>query len=120
TYQKLTQAILSFRNSIPLIERLKTDAMKPQHWRHLMELAGCEFEVDSKKFKLQNVFDLDLSRFPDQVQNVLQTAQVGSQNTHHFFLGGLLRVRRRPIWERKRLPFLKKSRRRSQRLPILS
>ncbi|KFG44621.1 dynein heavy chain family protein, partial [Toxoplasma gondii GAB2-2007-GAL-DOM2] len=75
TYQKLTQAILSFRNSIPLIERLKTDAMKPQHWRHLMELAGCEFEVDSKKFKLQNVFDLDLSRFPDQVQNVLQTAQ---------------------------------------------
>ncbi|EPT24481.1 dynein heavy chain, n-terminal region 2 protein, partial [Toxoplasma gondii ME49] len=54
---------------------MSTDAMKPQHWRHLMELRGCEFEVDSKKFKLQNVFDLDLSRFPDQVQNVLQTAQ---------------------------------------------
>nr|CEL69705.1 TPA: Dynein heavy chain 10, axonemal [Neospora caninum Liverpool] len=75
TYQKLTQAIARFRNSVPLIERLKTDAMRPQHWRQLMALAGCEFEVDSKKFKLQNVFDLDLSRFPDQVQNTLQIAQ---------------------------------------------
>lgn len=75
-YQKLAQAISAFRNSIPLIERLKTDAMRTQHWKQLMEIAGCEFDVDSHKFRLQNVFDLNLSRFPEQVQNILQVAQV--------------------------------------------
>ncbi|PFH33986.1 dynein heavy chain family protein [Besnoitia besnoiti] len=74
-YQKLTQAIGSFMNAVPLIERLKTDAMRPQHWRQLMDLTGWEFETDNRKFRLQDVFDLGLSRFPDQVQNILQTAQ---------------------------------------------
>ncbi|PHJ24428.1 dynein heavy chain family protein, partial [Cystoisospora suis] len=74
-YQKVAQAISAFRNSIPLIERLKTDAMRTQHWKQLMEIAGCEFDVDSHKFRLQNVFDLNLSRFPEQVQNILQVAQ---------------------------------------------
>uniref|UniRef100_A0A0G4IFQ9 AAA+ ATPase domain-containing protein n=1 Tax=Chromera velia CCMP2878 TaxID=1169474 RepID=A0A0G4IFQ9_9ALVE len=74
-FLKLEEQIQAFKNSVPLIEMLKHDAVRPQHWKKLIALAGGDFEVDLKKLTVSQVFDLQLHRYPDQVQEIVQEAQ---------------------------------------------
>ncbi|CDJ60958.1 hypothetical protein EMWEY_00008520 [Eimeria maxima] len=71
---QVTQLINGFRSELPLIERLKNEAIRPQHWKELMAAAGQTFDAENKNFRLQDVLDLQLGRVPDAVNEIIQAA----------------------------------------------
>ena len=72
----MAQLISGFRSEIPLIERLKNEAIRPQHWKELMAVAGQTFDAENKNFRLQDVLNLQLARYPDAVNEIFQAATV--------------------------------------------
>jgi dynein heavy chain len=76
TFNKVEEIIQDFQNAIPLIQQLKGDFIKPVHWGELMTLSGVTIEnFDLKKLSLNEVFSLKLERFPDEVNEIVVTAQ---------------------------------------------
>jgi len=53
---------------------LKHDAMRERHWRRLMKQTGIEFDMNPDTFTLQNIFAMELSRFVDDIAEILNTA----------------------------------------------
>eukprot|EP00397_Hematodinium_sp_SG-2012_P000029 GEMP01000029.1.p1 GENE.GEMP01000029.1~~GEMP01000029.1.p1 ORF type:complete len:4546 (+),score=1158.20 GEMP01000029.1:32-13639(+) len=75
TFHKLEELVSDFKASVPLIQSLKHDSIKPQHWKELMSLSGQSFELDLNKMSLSTVFALELHRFRDEVNEIVVTAQ---------------------------------------------
>lgn len=76
TFQKLEEVVTSFKAGVPLIQQLKSDAIRKGHWEELMTLAEVETEdFDIKKMTLNAVFSMQLHRFPDEVNELVVTAQ---------------------------------------------
>lgn len=48
TYKLLEEAILGFLNSLPLIQNLKSEALRDRHWKKLMEITGVAFDMNPK------------------------------------------------------------------------
>ena len=74
TYRALEELILAFRDGNPAIEQLKNDAMEERHWRRLMEITGCEFDLSPKKFTLGNLFDAGLGAYQDTIGEIVVEA----------------------------------------------
>ena len=72
--ESVVAAVTGFKDSLPLIEQLKSPAMKPRHWQELMKVTGTKFTMDPKTFKLRNIFAMDLSRFSDDVNKIAYKA----------------------------------------------
>ena len=64
----------SFRDALPLIQQLKNPAMKDRHWKDLMNVTGVKFEMNLATFKLRNLFEMELSRFADEVNKTCYKA----------------------------------------------
>jgi dynein heavy chain len=76
TFHKLEEVVLSFKAAVPLIQQLKSDAIRPQHWIELMNLAGVETaDFDVKKLTLAGVFAMELHKYPEEVNEIVVTAQ---------------------------------------------
>jgi dynein heavy chain len=76
TFHKLEEVVSSFKVAVPLIQQLKTDAIRPQHWIELMGVAGTETaDFDVKKLTLASVFAMELHKYPDEVNEIVVTAQ---------------------------------------------
>lgn len=53
-----------FKDSVPLIEKLKIPAIQERHWRMIMEEAGVPIvEFNIKTITLQKVFELELQNY---------------------------------------------------------
>jgi dynein heavy chain len=75
TFHKLEEVVTSFKAAVPLIEQLKSDAIKKVHWEELMHIAGVDStDFDIKKMTLNSVFAMQLHQFPDQVNELCVTA----------------------------------------------
>ncbi|KAF4659064.1 Dynein heavy chain 10, axonemal [Perkinsus olseni] len=82
-FKKLEQVVSDFKQSVPLIASLKTEAIKASHWGELMALAGQagdeDAPIDLSSMTLKSVFALELQRFPDEV-NEIRTAATNEMN----------------------------------------
>lgn len=71
TYDAVEEAIVRFRDSIPLIQSLKNDAMKKRHWDKLSKVTGVVFEMDPKTFTLGALFEMKLARFEAEIAEIV-------------------------------------------------
>jgi dynein heavy chain len=78
-YRNLEEHVINFQESIPLILNLKDDALKDRHWKKLMEVTGVKFEMDPKKFTLENLFNMELNRFEEQIGEIVTEATKEAQ-----------------------------------------
>jgi hypothetical protein len=62
TYKSVEARIYNFKDSLPLIVRLKNDAMAKRHWQKLMDVTGVRFDVNSSTVTLGNIFAMELHR----------------------------------------------------------
>jgi len=53
---------------------LKHEAMRDRHWKRLMKQTGIEFDMNPDTFTLQSIFEMELSRFVDDIAEILNTA----------------------------------------------
>ena len=60
---------------LPLISSLHSEFMEKRHWKQLMDLTGKQFDQTSPAFSFENVLDLQLHRFENQVNEIVDVAQ---------------------------------------------
>ncbi|CAM4852615.1 unnamed protein product [Rotaria socialis] len=63
-----------FRESLPLMLDLKNEALRERHWRMLMKETNIEFDMNPESFTLENLFQMNLQRFNDSIQNIVTSA----------------------------------------------
>ena len=73
-YTGLEDRLKGFRDALPLIVDLKHEAMRDRHWHKLMQQTGIEFDMNPDTFTLAKIFAMDLSRFVDDIAEILNTA----------------------------------------------
>ena len=75
TFRKVNESILSFKQSLPLIVSLKTDALRDRHWKQLMELTKIKFDIHSSSFTLGKLFDMQLHKYIDEISKITYGAE---------------------------------------------
>ncbi len=61
-YALVEGEVAGFLESLPLMRELKSEALRPRHWRALMAATGREFDMDARAFTLGNMFAMQLHR----------------------------------------------------------
>ncbi len=64
----------SFKESLPLINDLKHEALRDRHWKSLMKETGIEFDMNPETFTLNNLFAMELHRFNESIQMIVTSA----------------------------------------------
>ena len=80
-YDKLAKTITEFKESVPLIEKLKHPAITDRHWERLMKETGKnpkDFSI--KNMTLEQVFELNLQDYGDKVDEIVVAAQNEAKN----------------------------------------
>ena len=72
--QTLDEKMKEFKNSLPLIGNLKTDAMRDRHWERLMAETGKSFDMSPDTFTLANLFSMELHRFQEVIEDIVMSA----------------------------------------------
>lgn len=52
-----------FKGVVPLLCELKNDALRERHWHTLMQKTGKYFDLAPDRFKLENVFAMELHKY---------------------------------------------------------
>ncbi|KAJ9457151.1 Dynein beta chain [Diplonema papillatum] len=71
-YHDLLAKAHNFLISLPLLQSLKTPAMKQSHWQELMACAGARF--DANDLSVENILSLNLHRHPEAVAAIVDQA----------------------------------------------
>ncbi|KAA0154745.1 hypothetical protein FNF29_02274 [Cafeteria roenbergensis] len=66
--------VSSFKASIPLIVKLKNDAMQERHWKKLMKATGISFSMNPSTFTLGALFDMNLASKEDKIDLIVLEA----------------------------------------------
>lgn len=80
TYLKLANKITGFRDSIPLIQKLKIGSITERHWEKLMRETGRKMDFNMKTITLEQVFALQLQNCPEKVDEIVTEAMNEAQN----------------------------------------
>ena len=70
----LENKMKAFKEALPLMSDLKHEALRERHWRQLMKETACEFDMNPDTFTLANLFDMELHRFNEVIQNIVTSA----------------------------------------------
>jgi dynein heavy chain len=73
-YAVVTEKINSFRDSIPLFRHLKNEALRPRHWKLLMDITGQSFQTNSKNFTLESIFKMELHKYAEKIEEITGAA----------------------------------------------
>jgi dynein heavy chain, axonemal len=73
-YGIVTTLINSFKESIPLFRHLKNEALRPRHWKSLMDVTGQSFQTNSKTFTLESIFKMELHNYADKIEEITSAA----------------------------------------------
>lgn len=82
-YNGLDVVVSNFLTTLPLIQKLRNEGMRPRHWNQLMEQTGVKFEL-SKNFKLADLMALNLHNFTEQVNEIVDRATKEMQMEKQF------------------------------------
>lgn len=69
--RNLHEKMMQFKLSVPLMAKLQNDSLRDRHWQHLMNQTGHHFSTDADKFRLSDMFAMNL--YKHQVRKLLNT-----------------------------------------------
>lgn len=67
-FNDLKQRIEDFKETCPLLTRLRNDAMTMNHWRRIEKICDHVFDEDQSKWTLGTVMEAPLLEFKDDVE----------------------------------------------------
>ncbi|KAH0572206.1 Dynein heavy chain [Spironucleus salmonicida] len=73
-YVKLDNLVKNFLKTLPLIQKLRSHAMRGRHWEQLKELTKVSFTIDDK-FQLSDLIKLNLHEHSDAVEEIVSKAE---------------------------------------------
>ena len=74
-FKTLKGKLEDFQITIPLLEQLSKDSIKPRHWTELMRCTGHEFRIDGGDFRLRTLLDCHLEEHADDVVELCDGAE---------------------------------------------
>jgi len=78
---KLRETVVGFKESLPLIEQLKSPAIQERHWKKIMEETGKDMgEINLKTLNLKTVFELELQNYEEKVMEICNEAREEMKN----------------------------------------
>ena len=109
-FKTLKGKLEDFQTTIPLLEALSKDSIKPRHWTELMRCTGHEFRIDGGDFRLRTLLDCQLEEHADDVVELCDGAEKQQQISVR-----LLDIRERWAaanfefndWKERKIPVLK-------------
>ena len=66
--------VASMNVSLPLVQHLRDEAMRPRHWNQLISKCGKTFVMD-EKLQLDSLLRLELDEFADDVTEIVERAR---------------------------------------------
>ena len=72
-YADLKKKLEDFQVTVPLLEHLSKDSVKPRHWTELMELTGKQFRIDGD-FRLDMLLECNLPEFEEDIEELTDGA----------------------------------------------
>ncbi|TNJ29607.1 Dynein heavy chain [Giardia muris] len=76
-YVKLDEEVKNFLKTLPLISSLRSPSMGPAHWKALENII--HQKIDITTFKLEDLINLELHRFADDVESIVARADKEKQ-----------------------------------------
>ena len=73
-YRVVEERIGSFRDSIPLFSDLKNEALRPRHWKQLMDATGTSFDFNAQTTTLESLFAMNLDQHADVIADITSAA----------------------------------------------
>ena len=73
-FSALNERVKSMGTVLPLISDLHSKAMMNRHWKKLMEITGKNIQFDSSKFCLEDLIQLELYKYSDEVNELVDSA----------------------------------------------
>ncbi|KAH9515001.1 Dynein heavy chain 10, axonemal [Bulinus truncatus] len=70
----LDQVMKQFKESLPLIVDLKSEALRERHWKELMTKTDQYFDMNPKTFTLAGIFSMKLYRFSNLITEIVVAA----------------------------------------------
>jgi dynein heavy chain len=84
-YSKLKKSVSGFKESVPLIEKLKAPSIQDRHWEKIMTKTGHDVgEMNMKTITLAKVFELELQNYQEVVDEVLTEANAEEKNARNL------------------------------------
>jgi len=73
-YSALNKQVINMEDTISVIRTLKEKAIKPRHWKHLMEVIGKNIPYDQPEFSVDSLIQLEMFKFKDKCDEEKQIA----------------------------------------------
>lgn len=74
-YHILRKDINEFLEMLPLIRELSRESIKARHWEELIKICGRNLLVESESFKFQDILEVKLLTWKEDVENICESAQ---------------------------------------------
>ena len=71
-FTAVQQQVLNFHNSLPLLTKLKSPALKLRHWKDLMKITGREFSIDN--ITLDDLVAMEVYKFSEDIDAIVLAA----------------------------------------------
>ena len=72
-YKGLEDSVKNMQSSLPLVEELRSKAMRDRHWKQVMKACGTDFKMDDS-FTFGSMLALELHKFEDDVLEIVDRA----------------------------------------------
>lgn len=66
--------VRDFKDTLPLLADLKSDALRPRHWKKLMQTTGTTFDTNPTTFTLGKVFEMELHKYAETIGEITTCA----------------------------------------------
>jgi len=73
-YEFIKQNLSTFKESLPIFQDLKNEALRERHWSEMMVKTGAGIDFKPNAVTLANIFKMNLVQFADVIQEVTNTA----------------------------------------------
>ena len=67
-YEDLRKKIDDFNETVPLLELMSNNAMKPRHWARMQDATGHAFDIENENFMLRNILEAPLLLHKEEIE----------------------------------------------------
>ena len=69
-YEELRKTVDDFLETLPLLQMLANEAMRPRHWKDIQTECKVEYNMDPATFKLADLMEADFVKYAEEVEDI--------------------------------------------------
>eukprot|EP00795_Rhopilema_esculentum_P017364 gene17364-8957_t len=73
-YKEMRDAIRSYIDVFPLLNKLASREIRNRHWLEVMAVTGTSFQLEANVFKLMHLLDSQLAKHKEEIEEIVQNA----------------------------------------------